>query len=144
MKLANIFQRAGAFLIHPSSRTTDGVWILESPCVRLRIDVSDETLGQTVLAQLKASRTGVPHPTDWKSVARPLLDAAEVRSWSTFTKGTLSVKVMADGDIVQVTPTANLGARGGFEELLAERRSLEAPSAQSLGTLVREAIESAR
>lgn len=122
-KLATVFSRSTALIVHPSSRTTDGVWILAEPCVWLSADVSDDALGEAVLAALAASRTDVPHPTNWKGVLQPLLAVAGVTTWAAFAKSALCVHVSLDGDgddTMHVTPTANLGAREGFEELQAE------------------------
>lgn len=148
VKRATVFSRSTGLIVHPSSRTTDGVWILAEPCVRLSADVPDDALGEAVLAALAASRTDVPHPTNWKGIVQPLLAVAGVTTWAAFAKRARCVHVSLDGngdDTMHVTPTANLGPREGFEEIQNESRTLPAASsAQVVGATVRRVLAVSR
>ena len=116
MKLATVYRRRADFIIHPDSCTTVEAWILSEPCVRLPVDCTDGQLGATVLSALERSKTGVPHPTEWKGLLEPLLQAAGVKSWGAFAKNAVCVLVSEEANNIELVPTVNLGAREGFEE----------------------------
>lgn len=109
-----VYLRSGSFYIGPLSETTAGAWIPVEPCMRLRVSCTDAELGEAVVAALPWSRKQVPHPTDWKNLPDPLLDAAKLRSWATFSKGALSVDVQESDGQLTLTPLKNLGPREGF------------------------------
>lgn len=145
MKLATVFRRRAHFIIHPSSCSTDGLWIGSEPYVRLPVDCTDGQLGATLLSALESSKTGVPHPTEWKGLLEPLLQAAGVKSWGAFAKNAVCVLVSEEADNIELVPTVNLGAREGFEEDEEKKKSMAIPvGPDALGTHVREAIALAR
>lgn len=115
MKRATIYLRKGKYLIHASSRTIDGVWIVWQPTFALTEDESAEYLGRKIVAALDGSRSNVPHPSDWKSLSRPLLELGGVKSWATFCKSCVSAEVEEEGGRVAVVPTRNRGPKDGFE-----------------------------
>ena len=115
MKRATVYRRGPAVLVHPSSRTTDGVWLVSEPCVRLSSDCSDVEMGNALLAALEESKLSVPHPTQWKGILQPLLSAAGVKSWKTFAKSAVCVEVEAQDSRVELIPTQNLGSDDGFQ-----------------------------
>lgn len=145
MKLATAYRRGSAVLVHPSARTTDGVWILSEPCVRLPSDCSDVELGDAVLSALKGSKSPLPHPTEWKGVLEPLLDAAGVRSWKTFAKCAACVEVAALAGELEFVPTENMGADEGFEANEPDKSIVTLPtSSEVVGATLRKLLASPR
>jgi len=125
LKRAIAYRRKKNVIVHPSSQTTDGVWIVSEPCLVLDMSCSDREIGKAVAEALECSRTGVPHPIEWKGIVVPLLRAAGVKSWTTFAKNTTSVEVEADGNALVLVPTKNLGTIEGFEPDLSGRKKLD-------------------
>jgi len=141
MNRATVYKRRKNLIVHPSSETTAGVVIATPPFTLLPEDVSPTDLGRAVLEALKASQEGVPHPTDWGPVTEALLNAAEVKSWANFAKGTISCALHSDGTSIRFTPKKNNAPRGGFTFL--EDRALAIPaqsSAEDIGQGVLDAL----
>lgn len=142
MKSATVYNRKSKYIIHAVSNTAAGVGIAARPFLVLEEDTSAADLGEAVMNALESARQGVPHPTDWPSVLRPLLDAAQVKSWSTFVRDTCSCEILDDGSSIKIYPTRNMGAQEGFQSIEA-KPSLLLPSkstAESIGSAVREAL----
>jgi hypothetical protein len=93
MKRASVYARRGVMLVCPSSRTTDGVWVVTKPVAVVPGDASDADLGATVKASLDQSAENVPHPDEWDAVLQPLLAAAGVKSWKAFVTGTECIEL---------------------------------------------------
>lgn len=144
MKRVTVYQRRGQFLIHPSSRTTDGVWLLSLPCLAATEDTDDATLGELVDNLLSQSQENVPHPKQWGKVLQPLLKAAGATSWKAFISGTTCIEVELNADEVSVLPTENLGVAEGFQTICEQRLSLASGDKLSLGRAVREALMRSR
>lgn len=141
MKRADVYRRGTSILVHSLSETTEGVWIVSPPCVRLAEEDTDTELGEVVVAALGRSCVGLPHPTRWDGLLRPLLDAARVKTWRTFVNNAVSVGVEKLGEQLELVPTENLGAKGGFEERGALKVTLAMPKdAEQVGAAVREAL----
>lgn len=85
------------------------------PVFSLPSDASVEDLGLAVRKVLAASSSGVPHPQDWTAVSSPVLEAAGVRSWSTFERDALVCEIADEDEVLAFTPTRNLGAGKGYE-----------------------------
>ena len=138
------YQRGKFFILHTSSCTTDGVWILTEPCIRLSRDCTDDALGEAVRTTLDASKINVPHPTEWDHGLEHLLAAAGVKSWSTFAKSALCVEINAEAQTLVLTPTMNLGPRKGFEHSEQTIRVPPPASNMVIGSRLREAFLQAR
>lgn len=142
MRAASVFKRSGRFIVHPSSTTTAGVGIAAEPVVVLPGDVPERDLGQAILTAIRESKSGVPAPDSWADVAKPLLRAASVRSWSAFVKGTVNCEVVDDGVHLHFAPTENRGARGGFQFKPSGRISIRADSEPgAVGSALNKAIQ---
>src|SRR3989338_4755350 len=141
MKRAIVYQRWSVILVHPSSRTTEGVWILSIPCVRLPTDCSDAELGEARQSALEGSKASVPHPTQWNGVLEPLLKVADVGAWKTFAKSAVCVEVEQEADGLNLIPTINRGINEGFRVDGPKTKSIAMPvSPDHLGASLREAI----
>ncbi len=144
-RCATIYLRHGDILVHSSSRTTAGVWILSEPCTRLDSDCSNEALGNAVRAALQGSRSDVPHPAVWTGLVQPLLKLAKVKSWETFAKGALSASVEEEAGRISLIPSRNLGAKEGFtHDVDAALVVPDTASAEALGEGARIALARGR
>jgi hypothetical protein len=114
VKRATIYQRQGSFFVHASSRTTEGVWILDNPCLKVEAQASDDVLGTAIRTALDGSRSGVLHPRVWTSVLDPLLKLAGVRSWGAFAKVAKCVEIEEEGAAVHLVPMREVGLDEGF------------------------------
>lgn len=143
MKRATVYRRGPALLVHPSSRTTDGVWILSEPCVRLPSDCSDVEMGNAVLSALEGSKSPVPHPSQWKRVLEPLLKAAGVEAWKTFAKSAVCVEVEAQDGQLEFIPTENLGGDEGFQADESKKTGVTLPTtSEVVGATLRKVLAS--
>jgi hypothetical protein len=73
----------------------------------------DKSVGQQLLTVLSKSTQNILHPTSWKGLTNPLLQAAGVRSFDTFAKSAKSVDVCVDDKGMLFTPTKNGGPPEG-------------------------------
>jgi hypothetical protein len=140
VRLSIVYRRRDQYFIHASSKTTDGVWILSEPCLSMSADEGHGELGRRIVLALDGSRSGVPHPRDWKGLANPLLPLAGVKSWAAFSKSAACVEVAEEEGRITLTPTRNLGVHGGFEaeasrQILTTREDIERLGAMTAGLL---------
>lgn len=142
MKRAIVYRRKDIVLVHSSSPTDQGVWVITGPCTKLASGATDDEIGTAVWRALEESRT-ILHPTSWSALFEPVLQAAGVGSWRTFMSLARSVEVEMDGDRIVVVPTRNLGTADGFEPIPGAGQGLDAPGAASLGATVRDMLEKA-
>ena len=111
-----VYRRRGKLLIAADSRTVDGAWITFPPYRQLDADASPADVGRALAESIQLSRWDVPHPhRSDRSRLQALLDAAGVRSYSTFMKGALVVEVSVEGECAELVPLLNRGGRGGFD-----------------------------
>jgi hypothetical protein len=139
--MATACKRKDAWYFHSDSRTTDGVWVATEPFLKLAPDASPASIGKTVLSVLEASQTDVPHPKDWNAVYYPIPEMAGVKSWTTFMKGSMLLTIEADGGVLVITPTKNLGPKEGhvpFENRVLRLPEISAPDV--IGAAIQDAI----
>jgi len=137
---ATIYRCGAHFFALPSSRTTDGLWISTEPVLKLDERASDEDLVSIIQRSLELSRLNGPHPADWARALAPLLDQAEVKSWSTFVRGASCVTIDADdGGNLTVIPMEN-GSRGEFRGHLSSSLSFKIAEGKELGAAVRKLL----
>lgn len=144
MRCATVYLRNEDLIVHAMSRTTDGVWILTQPCGRLPADVANELLGRASRKALNASQSRVPHPTDFKEVVAPLLQAAAVKSWAAFARSAVCVELEEpEPGAVRLVPTTNLGGSQGFIPKPERRRMVSPADEADLGQAIRAALTEA-
>jgi hypothetical protein len=105
MKNANIYCRKGMLIVETASQTTDGVFIGEGVPAVLPLESTRETIGGALLSALGLSKTGVPHPTEWKGAGRELYEAVGVRRWSEFVAGCKSCSVTMSPSRIRFEPS---------------------------------------
>jgi hypothetical protein len=140
MRSATIYVRSKDILLHASSRTTDGVWILSEPVTRVDHDCPDAPLGDAVRAALQASRSGVRHPKVWTGLLDPRLKVANVKGWATFVRGSRCVRVEEEAGSITLIPTQNLGAKEGFKDEPGATTVVSQAPPDALGQAVRVAL----
>jgi hypothetical protein len=138
MKRATIYKRKGAFFVHASSQTTEEVWILAEPCLKVEDDAGDGALGDAIAAALRGSRVGVAHPTSWGGLFAPILALAGVKSWGTFAKSAKCAEVEADGAAIRVIPMRTIDR--GFEPDQSSAVVVDGSASTSLGAAARQAL----
>lgn len=114
MRSAAVYRRGRQILISAKAKTTEDAWIDIPPVFKLSCDDPPDKIGETLLSAISHSCTGIPHPTDWKSVERPFLEIAGVKSTSQFMKGAVYCSVDEKDGILRFRPTENRGMREGF------------------------------
>ena len=114
MKSAAAYKRENKIYLDSESRTTAGVWIGTGPVIVLEESEPSSRKGNCLREVLRHSEEGVPHPTSWGHLAKPLLNLAGVTSWSNFAKSAVCCSVQLEGDQLQLVPSKNSGPRGGL------------------------------
>lgn len=146
MKSIVIFQRRGFFLVCPYVHTVHRVAIADGPCIKLAVEsTSAAQLGTAALQTLERAGAIVPHPEDWSvRPPSPVLDAAGVKSWSTFGRRAHSVELDLLENEMILTPTRKQGAMN-FIPLVDEKLHLApAPTAAELGEGIQQALTRCR
>jgi hypothetical protein len=128
MKGATVYAADGTFFLSPSSLTTAGVWVGTQPVLRLEAGSGPAALGKAVIRVLDASRSDVPHPTDWNALVQPILESAGARSWAAFMKKSRFVFLSFDGEELRLIPHRNLGAKEGYQAIEELITALTFPS----------------
>jgi len=122
---AVVYAIGSKLIVASSSKTTMGVGLHVDPVV-LSLDSSMGDVEVQLAESLRASDRILAHPaqSEWKGSFDPFLKAAGVRSFRSFMQNARMLMVDQDENGVTITPTRNLGAKGGFEELLNEQVAL--------------------
>jgi hypothetical protein len=100
------------------------MWILERPVVRIDAESPGLEKEALCLRALSLSRRDVPDPGPSEDISIPLLEAAGVRSWRTFTKGVKLCEVEEDGAEFGFLPYKTVGS--AFEPLNDQRLTMPA------------------
>lgn len=132
MDRATAYYINGEVLLHPSSRTTVGVWILSEPvtsCVPTRV----LELRENILNALDQSKDNVRHPTNWKGLFAPILKMSGTKTLGEFMRLAKCVEIDRQGDLIVFTPTRNLGVKEGFEPINERSRQITCEKVEHLG-----------
>jgi hypothetical protein len=123
MKHSSVYRRQGNWYIVSSSLTSDGVW-LNSGSVSKVSDTADPAhKGQLILAALRGSKEGVPHPVDFELATAAVLEVIGCRSWSELECQAQTVTVQFDGNEFVLTPWKR-GKKTGWVPAFGEHRLL--------------------
>jgi len=111
---ASVYRRGTTLFLVTASQSEGryGLWIESGPHFTRAVTAGADAIGDGLAKALEASRTGVPYPADPQSLAVPLIEAAGVKTWNAFVKGTELYHVERGATGVQITPTSP--ERGGF------------------------------
>jgi hypothetical protein len=89
---------------------------------------------------LEQSRHDEPWPSSWKDRTRTLLDAAGVKSESTFQKGSRNVRVDLQGESIGILPTTSKQYRNASAPLMDKKIGIPLTDARALGVAVVQAL----
>lgn len=99
-------------------------------------------LGRAIIECLSASRLGIPHPTDFKSLRNPVLDLSGYKSYAAFARTTKAISVdLGDDRSVKLVPSRNGGAKEGFVPLLEKTIVISLDTDGELGSAAFSALE---
>jgi hypothetical protein len=142
MKSAAAYKREKKIYLDPESRTTVGVWIRTGPVILLEESESPSRKGNCLREVLRHSQEGVPHPNRWDHLVEPLLSLAGVKSWSIFAKSAVCCSVRLVADQLELVPSRNLGARGGYVPIQDRKMAISFDASdEELGLLLDKAFE---
>ncbi len=139
-----VFRRGDLLFVSIDSATTNPVMFVTTEVTTVSWDAPDRTIGEAVFAGFLACERDLPEP-DWNAQGTDaldalLLEAAGVKSWSTFAR-TASATVVKRDEQGEIKLTSMKREGGGF---LAETDSpvihLVDPTAAELGIAVRESL----
>ena len=132
MQAANVYKFGDRVIVCSLSKTTAGVWIVNSSVTA--VAASEKTrVGALVLEALDGSATGILHPKVWSGIFDSVLRAAGVKTYSSFMKKAALIDVRREKASIMLTPMQNLGPEEGFLPTESAKRALERPSPDVLG-----------
>lgn len=146
IRSASAYHRRGAWIVGPHSQTESGLWVATPPYVQLPGTITYRELADATRVALSQSQT-IPdiNPRESPMPPSPILQAAGVKSWSTFYKGAKLVAVRSDDTHLTFSPTVNEGKRNGFGWLEDAKLSIPATaSLAELGEALKKAIAACR
>jgi hypothetical protein len=115
MRSAQVYLRQGKYYINPEVGSQGGdPCLFSGPVTTLPSNSPPEVIGEAILTALQASHKHAPWPTDWKALSLPLFQAAGVKSWATFFKGTLCVRVDSKDGAIEIIPTTTKKDKNAF------------------------------
>lgn len=139
---AGVFRRGEKILVHPVFRAETGLSLTGSPVISLPSSATDDELGDAVIEALSHNRANVKLPAsveEESALLAPLLSAAGVKSWSTFSKGAFSVWVEHDAEL-SIIATRRTSSTGAYVGRGSEVRVRLPASASEIGSAVRQAL----
>jgi hypothetical protein len=138
-KLASIYFRKNTLFVSASHKTEAGFWVGDDE--NAVVEWGDESATRyAVIEALARSKNGVPTPEPDSDHTSTLLAAANVSSWSTFSKSAKCVDVYLGDGKLEVTPYKNKGGSGGFVPM-TDRAVVIPEGSSDLGKAVLAAFE---
>lgn len=130
--------------MYPYFKTIAGLSLAGEPVVVLGKSASDADLGAAVAESLRNHKSGLPHPgpADFANLPQPILKAAKVKNWATFSNGALSCSISEDAAELAVTPMRKGPTKSSYLFMPEREVLLPLPAtAAKIGAAVREALE---
>jgi hypothetical protein len=143
MKAATAYQKSDGIYLHSSSQTTAGVWVANSPFLKVGVDDSQSAKGHAVVAVVNASSKGIPHPKqeEWSGVFAPMLELAAVKSLKAFEKDAVCCGLEVEEERLSIIPHRKLGRNQGYEPIADKTVKLAfGSSAVEIGAALEEAM----
>ena len=144
MKSAVAYSRRGKILIHSSSKTKDGVWILGEPVISIGDVIDANVVGASLRQCLDGSRIGVDHPKSFSDLFSPVLKLAKVKSYKEFSREAKCVEIVEDGAVIGFFPTTNHGVDEGFVRLEGRREISRSEGDLQVGQALLDSIAEAK
>lgn len=125
LRMAGVYRRQGKHYVTASSKTRDGFWREEGPVDV--VDVGDgAALAEAVRSALQRSTHGIRAPKNFASCVNRVVEAAGLKRFSAFAKGTAHVSVHESDGRLRIIPFRNGGSREGYVGL--EDQAVDIPS----------------
>lgn len=138
-KLASVYERKGKLYVSASHKTEAGFWVSD-PSISV-VDQGDEaSVREVIVVALAASKNSITTPPRDADHISPLLEAARVSSWSTFSKLAKHVDIHLKDGVIEITPYKNMGGSDGFDPMTANVITIREGDSK-LGSAVLEAIK---
>jgi hypothetical protein len=138
---AHVDLRRKGYIIWSACRTVSGIWRMNGAFQQIATTAPAEQLAEAIDRALTQSRTGIPDTTRRGPLPfQPVLDALNLSSYGSYTRGTRSVAVERNHEIVSIIPYINNGPRNGFSAAMEKTIRLPQPSLQQLAEAVLRAL----
>lgn len=136
VKRAYIYLWQDIALLNPVSRAVNGGGFGLPVVKQTQID-NGEQIGKFLLDVLAASIDDMPDTDDRRASLDVILGIAKVKTWASFMqKARLVVAHLRDDKVIELTPTAYLGARHGSDHLDRRKIKVKADSPIEIGKAV--------
>lgn len=141
-RMASVYLRKQTIVFCAASFTTDGVGIESGPAFLAEADSPATVLGELTLKALNASKTGVPHPTDWSTLPHVVASAFGLKSDRAVMSGKPRYCCISQtDDIITAIPSKLSEDGGGFDHLPDSKLTLPANSSPgAIGEAIMEAL----
>ena len=113
------------------------------PVFVISSDDENKKIGELAIQTFEYSKEADPPSSYDKNILKPLLNAAKVKSYSNFVKGTKMCSVTIKEGRMYFLPLKNTGMKSGFEFLVDKMFdiSMDALSLAELGILIKKLID---
>jgi hypothetical protein len=140
--LVNVYLRRKVYLVCTNSKALAGFWVADG-FEAVEQAASDLHLGEAVLRARDGARAGIPNPSrSGPTPFHPVLQAAGVKTWAQFVRGTVACQVEFELDRVVVVPQRRDGP--GWSARREGSIVVDGPDSEQLGVAVRRAFDEAR
>lgn len=131
----------GRIFVQSYAISTAGVCIATEFIETMPSDISPNELAVSARRMFSHSISGVPHPTDFKKVAEPLLKVAGVKSWATFGNNSDSCSVSEIDGSYEIIPERKFKRQGAKTGVVESKRILNNPLDDELGQAIQTALK---
>lgn len=139
---ASIYEKVGLLIIAANAQTTAGIRLTQPPVFLSCRDATAGEIGAAVRAALAGFRAEIPHPTDFRGVDKPFLEAAGFRSWLALTADAKYTSVAQTAEGFRFWITRNGGPKNGFQPFGAPDHELHAAASdEELGRALLGALD---
>jgi hypothetical protein len=139
--LVNVYLRRDVYWVCTNSKAVAGFWVTDG-FETVELAASDLSLGEAVLRARNAARAGIPNPPrSGPTPFHPVLQAAGVKTWAQFVKGSVACQIEFEVDSVVVVPQQRDGP--GWSARREGSIGVDVSDAQQLGVAVRRTLDEA-
>ena len=135
MKSCEVYLVRDVTLSVCTSTTVAGFQVVTQPMFKNKADEGVEALTKSILQAIEASQTGLPIPTETKSILKPLIDLAGYSSWKKFAAEAVVCSVLQLPNKIQVIPYAS-DNKGNFLEQNLDAIDVQSSNSSDIGGIV--------
>lgn len=140
-KSATIYKSDSKYVIHSEEKTTAGVGLACAPSFKLKPNAEDADLGIAIHNALDATKTNVPHPTDWKGHTAAFLKLVGAKSLSSLYRSSKCIGATEEQGNITLTPYVSDAPQRGLVPESSRARSVLRDDPAQLGALIREMFD---